>query len=106
MVQHTRSKGSITVQTCKLESEEVNFNIEGALLTKIDVEGFEWDVLFGARETIMRFRPIVMLETNRKIDVNRGLSVESIEKLLDSFGYVHNRIRMSDDYLVYPKERE
>ena len=106
MVQQSRSKGSITVQTCKLDSEVVNLNIEGALLMKIDVEGFEWDVLFGARETIMRFRPIVMLEINRKIDVNRGISVESIEKLLDTFGYVHNRIRMSDDYLAYPKERE
>lgn len=39
---------------------------------KIDVEGFEFEVFKGARETIEKFRPYVFYENNRQQGVNNG----------------------------------
>jgi FkbM family methyltransferase len=56
---------------------------------KIDVEGYEGDVLFGARETIETCRPILMIEIEKRHNKN----FLPIFKLLDSYGYVpfHSR---------------
>ncbi len=48
-------------------------------LVKIDVEGFEHEVLLGARETLAKHRPIVMVEVQRH--------AEAIFDLLRGFGY-------------------
>ena len=40
------------------------FNVEAADILKIDVEGFELEVLFGAKETIEKYRPKIIIETH------------------------------------------
>lgn len=54
---------------------------------KADVEGAELLVLRGARETLLRFKPLVLLEIVPRQLANMGTSVEEVEALLASLGY-------------------
>src|SRR5207253_3642496 len=63
---------------------------------KIDVEGFELDVLLGMEETLERDEPILMIESNS--------NDEAVARWLDSKGYRlfaydprQNTLRQSDD---------
>lgn len=54
--------GTILVQMRTLDS----FNFEGVGLIKIDVEGYELEVLKGAVETIARCKPVLYVEDDRE----------------------------------------
>lgn len=54
--------GNLTMKAEKLDS----YIFERVDLLKIDVEGFEVDVLKGAENTICRFKPRIIIETHSK----------------------------------------
>lgn len=56
------SGGDIKLKSEKLDS----FSFERVDLLKIDVEGFEMDVLLGAENTIRQFKPRIIIETHSK----------------------------------------
>jgi len=56
-------------------------------IIKIDVEGFEPEVLAGARETLRRIRPVVCLELHLDILEQRGRPLEDLLARLESAGY-------------------
>jgi FkbM family methyltransferase len=59
---------------------------------KIDVEGMEYEVLRGGRETWRKFRPVLYFETLREFEAIRGFAVLShIEHFLTSVGYSLHR---------------
>lgn len=60
-----------------------SFNFENISLIKIDVEGFEEEVLLGGIKTIAKCKPIIYLEADR---VEK---VFSLSKRLESMGYSH-----------------
>ena len=43
-----------------------DLELPGCDLLKIDVEGFEYAVLLGARKTIKKYNPVVIMECNKK----------------------------------------
>jgi len=55
-------------------------------LIHLDIEGYEGFALLGARETIIRCRPLIVLETNDSGD-NYGWPQYKIDSLLMSLGY-------------------
>lgn len=57
----SKSRGTVTVPVATLDS----FAIENVGLIKIDVEGFEEEVLKGGIETINRCRPVLYIEDDR-----------------------------------------
>jgi hypothetical protein len=63
--------------------------IGGCDLLKIDVEGGEYHVLKGAVETIQKYRPVVIMETDKKFSSRRfGVSnIRSIEFLRNQLRY-------------------
>lgn len=58
---------------------------------KIDVEGFEMEVLKGASETLRIHRPVVLCEVSDELLAQSGSSSGELFKYLKSFGY-----RLSD----------
>ena len=51
-----------------------SMNLSGVSFIKIDAEGWECDVLDGARETIARCRPTMLIEVNESALKGRGRS--------------------------------
>jgi FkbM family methyltransferase len=62
-------------------------------LVKIDVEGFEREVLLGARETLARFRPKLIVEWHNAFFHGRPGAARALYDLLtDELGYRLHRI--------------
>ena len=57
-----RERGIIRVETRRLDTIVYTTQIERLDLIKIDVEGFEWPVLQGGENTIVKFRPHIIFE--------------------------------------------
>ena len=78
----------ISVQCKTLDSLVDELQLGKVNLVKIDVEGYELDVLRGAENTINRFRPKFVIEFNSfAISVNRlGSPFELLIYLLERFG--------------------
>ena len=54
---------------------------------KIDVEGFEWEVLQGARKLFTRSAPLLFLEIHNELLRSRGLDPACLTALLNEYGY-------------------
>ena len=63
-----KKKHSYTIRVKKLDEE----NLQSCSLIKIDVQGYEWPVIQGAKNTIEKFRPWVVFEPNQ--DVNEMIA--------------------------------
>lgn len=80
------------VETCTLDAlvEEIGSKLIGKLMIiKIDVEGMEFEVLEGSRETMLNYRPLLVLEWR-------------IDKFEKEKGYaLINKIMSLDNYKIY-----
>lgn len=66
-----------------------SFGFSNVSVIKIDVEGHETHVRWGARDTIDAFRPVIFLEIRRE-------NLELTRLLLEAFGYHLRRLRRRD----------
>jgi FkbM family methyltransferase len=90
--QDTVSGGNCEVKLATLDDEAKSLNLARLDMLKIDVEGWETQVLMGARGTLARFRPILIIEVLQLALKDSGSSVEALEYWLHEFGYVFFRI--------------
>ena len=56
-------------------------------LIKLDVDGYEFDVLCGAQKSVATYKPAIIFEHSPYTSMERGLKAEAIEELLQEFGY-------------------
>jgi hypothetical protein len=86
-------RGATTIQLDQWAEEN---NIDRLDFVKIDVDGFEVDVLEGARQTLKRFRPQIMMEFAPYVFRERGRTFNELVTLLRQEGYqareVHGRV--------------
>src|SRR5262245_55810077 len=89
----------IRVKTISLDQFVNEQNIRKVDLIKIDVEGFEAEVLAGSTETLNRCHPITVLEFNPYCLVSHAgcLPTDFLNIIFETFSevYVHNEQRNS-----------
>ena len=78
------SGGGIPIQVITLDSLAL-----APALIKIDVEGHEVQVLRGARNTILRFRPVLVIEVNKWSLMPAGSSIRELWAELRGLEYPH-----------------
>lgn len=69
-------------------------------LIKLDIQGAEFLAIVGARETIKRHRPVILVETKPKSPA-AGILVKKTSKLLRSWGMVGKEKAGSDRVFVF-----
>jgi len=71
-------------------------------LIKIDVEGAEYFVLDGAKETLKRFRPVVIFESSQALMKNFPYTFSDIEELFITNHYSVYSLWETDEFLAIP----
>jgi len=78
-----------------------SFKLTDVDLLKIDCEGYEENVVDGAHETIMRCRPVIIVEQKRKMATRFGLQPQGAVSQLKRWGYTVAE-EISGDYIMVP----
>ncbi len=75
---------------------------------KIDVEGFEGPVVYGARETLLRCKPAVLVEQAGNEEKNFGRPVNEASAFLESLGMIRHpnspRKMHKDRLYIFPNK--
>lgn len=78
--------GQTITESQKVDAITIDsLNLNRLDFLKLDIEGMEEQALFGATHTINKYKPVILLEHFKS-------NVESLHKILESFGYTHNAI--------------
>ena len=80
-------QGAIEVNTISLDDYYLAQKIERLSLIKIDIEGAEVSALRGAKNLILKDKPIIAIEFNRQTALRADSSIEELQDLLISYGY-------------------
>lgn len=89
----TELETGLKVETKTLDS----YNIENVDFIKIDVEGFEPEVLHGSAKTITTFKPVLFIEV-----LNKYKSNSPVFSILDNFGYAQV-MQIAENYIFKSK---
>ncbi|HRK61218.1 MAG TPA: FkbM family methyltransferase [Candidatus Omnitrophota bacterium] len=84
----TRENSRPLIETQTLDEWAESNRIKAIDLIKIDAEGSEEKILHGARQTLLKTRPILMIEITSLSLNHQNSSVESIWKLITHLGYI------------------
>ena len=67
---------------------------------KVDVDGFDLEVLFGAKETLARYSPIVLVEVNHAL-ATRGFTASEVHDFMLTNKYGKALILDKDNYVFF-----
>jgi FkbM family methyltransferase len=83
-----------------------SFNFENVSVLKIDVQGYEPKVLDGAKETILKNKPVIFIEVEAPQLFIYGWKEEDIFNRLEALGYKYEKVIDAPhlvDYVSTPK---
>lgn len=102
-------ESSVDSQKYTMTLDELDFDKLNFIL--MDCEGSEYNVLLGARNTIDKFKPIIVTEVNDRHLQIFGSSRDQLFLLLDEMGYTYRNIfkgqsldEVQFDMICFPKE--
>jgi len=95
-------EGDGDVKTMTLDS----MSLPRLNLMKIDAEGMEVKILRGARETLRRCRPTLVIEVNEGALLRQGTSSSELRELIQSLNYeiVGDMLGLQYDIFCHPKK--
>ena len=76
-----------TIEVQKLDNWIVNKNITSIDLVKMDVEGYEHNIIKGGIETLKKYLPILFIEIDDNMLKSSGTSAKDLITTLESIGY-------------------
>ena len=100
------------INIAKLDSYIETFPYEFTQLDflKIDTEGFEIDVLQGAKQTIEKFKPVMFIEVNEHTLKAKGYTKNDLLQTIHDLGYTYRNVYEEQglddeqfDVLCFPK---
>lgn len=94
---NTTVAGAGDIEMVTLDS----FGLREVDFIKIDVEGYEENVLKGARETISECKPVIIVEQKRDMATRFGLQMLGAVEFLTDMGYKVAE-EISGDYIMVP----
>ena len=94
--------GGISVETTTLDLLVERLDLKQVDFIKIDVEGFEPNVIAGAKKTIARFQPMIYCELNSWCLLDHGghNPLDFVETIFDDFEFVYMVNRKHKSSLV------
>lgn len=87
LTRENNAEDPCSVEVVRLDDVVVWDGIENVSLIKIDVEGFEMEVLKGASDTLRRFRPTVFVEIDDEFLARQKSSAVEVFDLLAAHKY-------------------
>lgn len=92
---------TVTDDTGNIECMTIDsLELHNVDLLHLDIEGYEYHALLGAKNTIDKFKPLIVLETNGFCK-NFGISEEQIKKYLQGLGYGVHETWANDTVFAY-----
>jgi len=67
----TDEQGTVTITVDTLDNQVAKQKLDKVDVVKIDVQGYEYEVLSGAGGTIAEFRPVLLVEVDNKRELAR-----------------------------------
>jgi len=95
----TSSRNGNAVQVLTLDNVVKEKSITNIDLIKIDVEGFELNVLKGAEQTIKKHKPLLFIELINSNLIRNQTSASEVVAFIDSLGY--QIINVLDGSVIY-----
>jgi FkbM family methyltransferase len=90
----------ITINTTTLDDFFYNKNIPVHFI-KIDTEGWEYNILKGAQNTIKKYKPVIQLEWNITNMKQCNVNEQDLLSLLNNHGY-YEKSTAGEEKLFYP----
>lgn len=85
---------SVLVQQRTLDS----FDFKDIVFIKIDVQGYELNVIKGAEKTIQKHRPYLFVEFEDDLLIEAGTSEKELQEKIESLGYIVKRFQEGIPY--------
>ena len=80
---HASDKGNLEIEVKTIDG----FNLPNIDYIKIDAEGYEIEVVEGAKELIERCKPFIHIEAKKKVMVKQNITMNAIEELFKRINY-------------------
>ena len=89
--QHNQNSNGISVEATTIDLLVESLDLQKVDFIKIDVEGFEPNVIAGAKKTIARFQPVIYCELNSwcLLDHAGHNPLDFVETIFDDFEFVY-----------------
>ena len=95
---HASDKGNLEIEVKTIDG----FNLPNIDYIKIDAEGYEIEVVEGAKELIERCKPFIHIEAKKKVMVKQNITMNAIEELFKRINY-KQVLSVKSELLYAPK---